>query len=457
MSLPSRVVRKVRRNDADGSPAAHESILTVTAIPNDGQPSDETAWIVSVANSHAVYQSTFTQGEIGREVQAKEEDGAVNAWLSYLAGAGQTDQTELTVSETQNASEIKMNETADGLSIQILQSSKSGLIRKLWGGTLEKNHTRSAFDVSLTLVDVVSEEQARCATLQRKLERMQSGLYGWKDTAQKLEGEWDHEKNELLGNFLTLYNEKHNQVKDLQRRIDELASEVEKARAAAGSSGGSSNTRLGGVIDDQDCEQYNSARLANSAVGRKTTAKRKRTISAPAKKKPTPVTTLSSRRTKHRTGAIKYYDSDLQSNDTKQSIAQKQPENSERLTVPDSNKELAQQKDDNQLPNTKKPKRKDSWSSSSDESKAQKHVVERPAANAKVGREDMSSSDKSYTANKPAASRSNISPTSKASRSVPGTLIDTLIDPGFRSSLEAQLAAMRAEEEEDDDESAQRE
>lgn len=157
--------------------------------------------------------------------------------------------------------------------------------------------------------------------VERNLDVLREAREGWKDTAEKLEGQWEEEKTELLQNFLTLYSKKKEYTQQMQERVKELEDQLEQANeqlaqtkeelAQAKSSAKRSRTTttttrdLENEPDDMNEFLYDQDEVNQLAAGQRVTQKRK----TPPPNGATASGTAGIKRARNPlTGAMEYYD-----------------------------------------------------------------------------------------------------------------------------------------------------
>mmetsp|Transcript_6040 Transcript_6040/g.8820 ORF Transcript_6040/g.8820 Transcript_6040/m.8820 type:complete len:381 (-) Transcript_6040:2344-3486(-) len=109
---------------------------------------------------------------------------------------------------------------ADSLKVVIRRRLGTGLVKMLWTGVLERSPT-GIFGVFQALGNTINDYQKKFYSLNEQREKLEADLRGWKDTAGKLEGGWQTEKDALLENFFSIYKATHEELRrtklDLQR------------------------------------------------------------------------------------------------------------------------------------------------------------------------------------------------------------------------------------------------
>lgn len=140
----------------------------------------------------------------------------------------------------------------------------SGLMKTAFSGILKpetrasssfrrEDEETSVLAFCQSLGQAVNDSQSEIERLKVHLKDTKKALSNWKDTAEKLDKEvWQREKDELLDNFLKLWNEQKARSKD---RITQLEREVETLKAEASSSGTSTKRRALQLDAPDDLDQ----------------------------------------------------------------------------------------------------------------------------------------------------------------------------------------------------------
>lgn len=113
----------------------------------------------------------------------------------------------------------------DGLELNIKQCLASGLKKFAYSTVLLETEKASVLQCLQTLGDSLNANIEKNDRHQEEMRNVQQRLDDWKDTALKLDKDvWQHEKDQLLQNFLTLFNDTQTkakqQLKELQEELD---------------------------------------------------------------------------------------------------------------------------------------------------------------------------------------------------------------------------------------------
>ncbi|CAB9516187.1 expressed unknown protein [Seminavis robusta] len=80
-------------------------------------------------------------------------------------------------------------------------------MKKAWSGILSRDTSPTApLHFYKSLGQSINRGQTTLTASQSQMEQLQRDRNSWKHTAQQLQGKWQHEKDQLLRNFCTLYN-----------------------------------------------------------------------------------------------------------------------------------------------------------------------------------------------------------------------------------------------------------
>jgi hypothetical protein len=193
----------------------------------------------------------------------------------------------------------------DKLRIQASQRLSSGLVKKCWTATIERDHSTSILSSMLQLGLQVKDLQ----TEKQSTEQIKDQ---WMDTAHKLQGRWEEEKSELLNNFLLLYKKKQELAKQAQEDAQEKIQQLEDALQQKEEELRIAKRSALPDYEDQLPQDQDQVMFDPETVER--LAKRKRAAAVP------------SRRRNKTTGAMEYYDSNVVLEDLENAItAQKKP------------------------------------------------------------------------------------------------------------------------------------
>lgn len=190
------------------------------------------------------------------------------------------------------------------LRITIKERMKTGMVRLLWStqlSSLSDTSGSSLFDLSLRLFQQQEDLATQLETLKSQFSLLEQDRNGWKDTATKLEGEWEEEKSMLFQNFCDLYSAKHehdkSKVEGLQQEISKLKEEVSEAKTSHRATSARATAAL------PECFQN----LPDDVDHREGAAYDAETVSLLAQGKRLP---LPKRRCNPTTGATEYFDAD---------------------------------------------------------------------------------------------------------------------------------------------------
>lgn len=200
------------------------------------------------------------------------------------------------------------NNDQEIVKVIIRQRLETGIVKLVWSGILSKdidNDNKGCLSFLQVLGSTIAKKQVEQQTSRAQQEQLQTDLHGWKDTATKIEGAWQVEKDILLEQFHVLYKATHDELRSTKLALQQL----ENRHKAAGNdyTTASSNKKRSSTTvaannrvdhyqpDDQDELIYDMATVERLAAGPKpSVASTAVPALAPRKKEAAP-TTKSSR------------------------------------------------------------------------------------------------------------------------------------------------------------------
>lgn len=196
---------------------------------------EEEALRVVVADEEGVYQGRIAMKEV--KMKLLEGLGDKSKHLDVLAGylLHKTCPRVQPAYSYQASTNDAQGETNDCIKLVIKYYDSKNIddqdaaMKKAWDGTLQKetSSTRGNNIMSFyrLLGEGINQGQHNIEKLQGKIENLKKNCASWKDTAEKLEGAWQDEKDTLFQNFVLLYNQTRdalektrNELQDLKRR-----------------------------------------------------------------------------------------------------------------------------------------------------------------------------------------------------------------------------------------------
>lgn len=207
------------------------------------------------------------------------------------------------------------NNGKGSLQATIKERTKTGLVRLLWSTMLSCNidsKAGSIGDLTFRLLQRHEDIVGQLATFEKKYSQLERDRDGWKDTAEKLEGQWEEEKSTLFQNFCDLYAGKQDHEKQkfegLLRENERLKVELAEATTNRRTNNITRQHELPKILknlpNDGDRELYDTEMVNRLAEGKRFN---------------------ESKRRNHLTGAMEYFDADAALEDVVQSAAQQQP------------------------------------------------------------------------------------------------------------------------------------
>ena len=139
----------------------------------------------------------------------------------------------------------------DGLELNIKQCLASGLKKFVYSTVLlETEKKASVLQCLQTLGDSLNASIEKNDRHQEEMRNVQQRLDNWRDTALKLDKEvWQREKDQLLQNFLTLFNDTQTKAKE---QLKELQEELDLFKRSSQHHGGGTQALLAPLIDAPD-------------------------------------------------------------------------------------------------------------------------------------------------------------------------------------------------------------
>lgn len=176
----------------------------------------------------------------------------------------------------------------DDISVSIKEKLDSGLIRLVWSGHLMDTSAGRQFGEDITggssaLPFVSAVGSSLCSALgdisrlRGEVTRLRSDVKAWKDTAEKLEGVWQGEKDELLDRFLVLLNRVKGDLRDTRKELEEerKKKEIEIRQMVPGALGTVDGTPVLDTGEGQDYEKYSRSDVDCYAKGIKLPKRRR--------------------------------------------------------------------------------------------------------------------------------------------------------------------------------------
>lgn len=194
----------------------------------------------------------------------------------------------LEVEENEQISVAYSYDTSSNLepTIKMLMRERlsTGVVRILWSDRLKPFQPEAgAFAFCSALGSSINQGKRQMEDLQKQCQ----GLLGWKDTAEKLNGEWQKDKDELLERFLILYKKTQEELRKALTEIDDLkksanqepasliaaaARTTQGARTTAAGARGRNKAKAAPAFEYQfgrDVELYDTETVERLAEGRK--------------------------------------------------------------------------------------------------------------------------------------------------------------------------------------------
>jgi hypothetical protein len=127
-----------------------------------------------------------------------------------------------------------IHEGRDGMQLEIKHNDTTMGVTRILGSHTLVPTSSNGLEFANTLGTVVNDSIAQIQHYQTQQEILQTNLSSWKDTAEKLDRDWQQEKDLLLNRFLQLYKRAHLQLRESQSKVQQLQEELMlQARAVA--------------------------------------------------------------------------------------------------------------------------------------------------------------------------------------------------------------------------------
>lgn len=196
------------------------------------------------------------------------------------------------------------------------QMSTTDMTRFLWSSLLEPlNNDATNLFFARILGTMVNRNNNDIQTLQTRQDNLRVDLLNWKDTAEKLDRDWQSEKDGLLHNFLKLYKKAHEQLGESRQEVSSLKRALAEARATAAVAASTNTTKkrsrsppptYAALPDDVDHNHFDMEMVDMLAAGQKTSTFKQDTNRSSKKSSKK---TLGMRKNPH-TGAKEVWDTD---------------------------------------------------------------------------------------------------------------------------------------------------
>lgn len=249
-------------------------------------------------------------GEQSNEIEELTDYQKVKILSCFLLN----DEDRIQVTYDYTRTEQQQQQHQEGIKL-VIQEMRSGLARTLG------LHTLQAVPSNLSFCNIVGTFLNDSITEIHQLEKEKAGmkvdLLGWKDTATKLDQDWQTKKDGLFDNFLKLYKKAHGELGESRLEVTRLKRELKEARANMATSvtkkrPPASAPSYAALPDDNDAEQFDSEMVQMLAAGKPTRGggKKKRSNSGDSTLKTSNAAADAAMRTNPHTGAKEVFDAD---------------------------------------------------------------------------------------------------------------------------------------------------
>jgi hypothetical protein len=123
--------------------------------------------------------------------------------------------------------------TGDDISLAVHQQT-SGIRRTLWKTTLSKVLGPAALQLFQLLHGELGTTQVKLRRAKAEKETYRVAADTYRETAEQLEGAWNCEKTELLGNFLQVYRARGEIIQQQDKEMSDLRRQIARSRPSTG-------------------------------------------------------------------------------------------------------------------------------------------------------------------------------------------------------------------------------
>jgi len=220
----------------------HDNNTDANADADSGQTHSQQQEIlrINVTDGVSVYQGEIDMDTVKMKLLHRNSLLANNKHKQATTLAGYLLQQEKSTTEGDDPVKPNYAIQDDGEKVKLVikyyhGSDEDGSMKKAWSGILEKqqdtndnnndrknggqNANLSFFKI---LGDSINQGRNNVEILQSEKDQLQKDGGAWKDTAQKLEGTWQREKDMVFKNFSTLYNKTKNELDKALKEIRKL-------------------------------------------------------------------------------------------------------------------------------------------------------------------------------------------------------------------------------------------
>jgi hypothetical protein len=197
-----------------------------------------------------------------------------------------------------------------GINLVIKEMLSIGVVKILWSDILEQiDAGRGSLSFCSILGNCLNEADDEIDALKTKIDSLQTNLEGWKYTAEKLDRNWQNDKDALTHRFFELYQKTHKELVKASQEVKSLKKQMQEASTSQRPSKPKPLPVIPpvdlGQPDDVDFELFDPEMVESLAAGKRTHTSFSKT-SANAKKSSS-MASRGAMRTNSLTGAKEVY------------------------------------------------------------------------------------------------------------------------------------------------------
>jgi ribosomal protein L29 len=166
-------------------------------------------------------------------------------------------------------------EGTKSINLVIKEMLSIGVVKILWSGILKQiDASQGSLSFCSILGNCLNAAKDEIDALKKENDSMQTDLEGWKHTAERLDRNWQNDKDALTHQFFELYQKTHKELVKSNQEVKSLRKQVAEVRTSERPSSRPKAPVLPSVDlgepDDVDFEQFDPEMLENLAAGKRT-------------------------------------------------------------------------------------------------------------------------------------------------------------------------------------------
>jgi hypothetical protein len=269
-------------SSSGGGNPSNEGLLIV--FRDDEKDLNTTTLQVSICNGRTTYTGKVDTDQVKLSPEDRQQlatyllqDGSKHATIEITFLYSQHDANDANDANDHDSRRLELN---------IKQCLASGLKKFAYSTVcLKTTKQDSVLQCLHTLGDSLNASMEKNDRHQQEMRKVQQRLDDWKDTALKLDKDvWQHEKDQLLQNFLTLFNDAQTNAK---QELDLLKRQTSQHRGGGGGTTAAPRAVVPLLDAPDDLDEPNKEpipldQVAALAQGKQTTTTRRKTILDPS-------------------------------------------------------------------------------------------------------------------------------------------------------------------------------